>query len=191
MNSNNDLLKMALSRMEGSFSQVTLSAWFDDAEAVSLEGTSFVLRAANQFKKEIIESRFTTPLQQALTELLGEPITVTVVYGDQPAAPIQAGESIGLSPDEEYTFEHFIVGSSNKFAHAAAVSVANHPAENYNPLFIYGQSGLGKTHLLHASSTTAFAIECGKCSSRQAASRSISVSSLPPKGMTCATLGQA
>ena len=55
MNSNNDLLKMALSRMEGSFSQVTLSAWFDDAEAVSLEGTSFVLRAANQFKKEIIE----------------------------------------------------------------------------------------------------------------------------------------
>ena len=100
MNSNNDLLKMALSRMEGSFSQVTLSAWFDDAEAVSLEGTSFVLRAANQFKKEIIESRFTTPLQQALTELLGEPITVTVVYGDQPAAPIQAGESIGLSPDE-------------------------------------------------------------------------------------------
>ena len=150
MNSNNDLLKMALSRMEGSFSQVTLSAWFDDAEAVSLEGTSFVLRAANQFKKEIIESRFTTPLQQALTELLGEPITVTVVYGDQPAAPIQAGESIGLSPDEEYTFEHFIVGSSNKFAHAAAVSVANHPAENYNPLFIYGQSGLGKTHLLHA-----------------------------------------
>lgn len=51
MNSNNDLLKMALSRMEGSFSPVTLSAWFDDAEAVSLEGTSFVLRAANQFKK--------------------------------------------------------------------------------------------------------------------------------------------
>ena len=83
MNSNNDLLKMALSRMEGSFSPVTLSAWFDDAEAVSLEGTSFVLRAANQFKKEIIESRFTAPLQQALTELLGEPITLSVVYGDQ------------------------------------------------------------------------------------------------------------
>lgn len=65
-------------------------------------------------------------------------------------SPEKTGESIGLSPDEEYTFEHFIVGSSNKFAHAAAISVANHPAENYNPLFIYGQSGLGKTHLLHA-----------------------------------------
>ena len=117
MNSNNDLLKMALSRMEGSFSPVTLSAWFDDAEAVSLEGTSFVLRAANQFKKEIIESRFTAPLQQALTELLGEPITLSVVYGDQVPSAEKTGESIGLSPDEEYTFEHFIVGSSNKFAH--------------------------------------------------------------------------
>ena len=150
MNSNNDLLKMALSRMEGTFSPVTLSAWFDDAEAISLDGTSFVLRAANQFKKEIIESRFTGPLQQSLTELLGEPITLSVIYGDMSASPAKTGESIGLSPDEEYTFEHFIVGSSNKFAHAAAISVANHPAENYNPLFIYGQSGLGKTHLLHA-----------------------------------------
>ena len=141
---------MALSRMEGYFSPVTLSAWFDDAEAVCLDGSNFTLRAANQFKKEIIESRFTAPLQQALSELLGEPITLTVIYGEQMVAPIQTGESIGLSPDEEYTFEHFIVGSSNKFAHAAAVSVANHPAENYNPLFMYGQSGLGKTHLLHA-----------------------------------------
>ena len=70
MNSNNDLLKMALSRMEGTFSPVTLSAWFDDAEAISLDGTRFVLRAANQFKKEIIESRFTGPLEQSLTELL-------------------------------------------------------------------------------------------------------------------------
>ena len=91
---------MALSRMEGSFSPVTLSAWFDDAEAVSLEGTSFVLRAANQFKKEIIESRFTAPLQQALTELLGEPITLSVVYGDQVPSAEKTGESIGLSPDE-------------------------------------------------------------------------------------------
>ena len=141
---------MALSRMEGTFSPVTLSAWFDDAEAISLDGTRFVLRAANQFKKEIIESRFTGPLEQSLTELLGEPITLSVIYGELSMSPEKTGESIGLSPDEEYTFEHFIVGSSNKFAHAAAISVANHPAENYNPLFIYGQSGLGKTHLLHA-----------------------------------------
>ena len=136
MNSNNDLLKMALSRMEGTFSPVTLSAWFDDAEAISLDGTRFVLRAANQFKKEIIESRFTGPLEQSLTELLGEPITLSVIYGELSMSPEKTGESIGLSPDEEYTFEHFIVGSSNKFAHAAAISVANHPAENYNPLFI-------------------------------------------------------
>ena len=64
--------------------------------------------------------------------------------------PSNSSTLVGLSFDDEYTFEHFIVGSSNKFAHAAAIAVANNPAENYNPLFIYGQSGLGKTHLLHA-----------------------------------------
>ena len=144
MNSNNDLLKMALSRMEGTFSPVTLSAWFDDAEAISLDGTRFVLRAANQFKKEIIESRFTGPLEQSLTELLGEPITLSVIYGELSMSPEKTGESIGLSPDEEYTFEHFIVGSSNKFAHAAAISVAITPQKTTTHSSFMGNPVLGK-----------------------------------------------
>ena len=147
MNGPNDILKMALSYMEKTINPVSLSAWFDDAEVVSLAGDRLVLRASGQFKKEIIEGRFMEPLTDALTQLLGGPIHVSVIVGDE--APSE-NTLVGLSFDDEYTFEHFIVGSSNKFAHAAAIAVANSPAENYNPLFIYGQSGLGKTHLLHA-----------------------------------------
>ena len=147
MNGANDILKMALSIMEKTISPVTLSAWFDDAEVVSLAGDRLILRASGQFKKEIIEDRFLTPLGEAVAQLLGGPIQISVIVGDEAPA---VNTLVGLSFDDEYTFEHFIVGSSNKFAHAAAIAVANSPAENYNPLFIYGQSGLGKTHLLHA-----------------------------------------
>ena len=147
MNGPNDILKMALTHMERTISPVTLSAWFDDAEVVSLNGDKLIIRASGQFKKEIIEQRFLYPLSDAMNELLGGPIQIHIIVGDETP---NSSTLVGLSFDDEYTFEHFIVGSSNKFAHAAAIAVANNPAENYNPLFIYGQSGLGKTHLLHA-----------------------------------------
>ncbi|HIV62334.1 MAG TPA: chromosomal replication initiator protein DnaA [Candidatus Butyricicoccus avistercoris] len=147
MNGPNDILKMALTHMERTISPVTLSAWFDDAEVVSLNGDKLIIRASGQFKKEIIEQRFLDPLSDAMNELLGGPIQIHIIVGDETP---NSSTLVGLSFDDEYTFEHFIVGSSNKFAHAAAIAVANNPAENYNPLFIYGQSGLGKTHLLHA-----------------------------------------
>lgn len=147
MNGPNDILKMALAHMERTISPVTLSAWFDDAEVVSLSGDKLIIRASGQFKKEIIEQRFLHPLSEAINELLGGSIQIYIIVGDETP---NSNTLVGLSFDDEYTFEHFIVGSSNKFAHAAAISVANNPAENYNPLFIYGQSGLGKTHLLHA-----------------------------------------
>ena len=147
MNGPNDILKMALAHMERTISPVTLSAWFDDAEVVSLSGDKLIIRASGQFKKEIIEQRFLHPLSETINELLGGSIQIHIIVGDETP---NSNTLVGLSFDDEYTFEHFIVGSSNKFAHAAAISVANNPAENYNPLFIYGQSGLGKTHLLHA-----------------------------------------
>ena len=147
MNGPNDILKMALAHMERTISPVTLSAWFDDAEVVSLSGDKLIIRASGQFKKEIIEQRFLHPLSEAINELLGGSIQIHIIVGDETP---NSNTLVGLSFDDEYTFEHFIVGSSNKFAHAAAISVANNPAENDNPLFIYGQSGLGKTHLLHA-----------------------------------------
>lgn len=153
MNSNQDLLRMVLSQLEESFSASSVSAWLDDAALVSIEGNEFVLCTRNDFKKNIIINRFVAPMQEILTDLMGTPITLRVICEGEELAQ-QPALSVGLSTDEEYTFAHFIVGSSNKFAHAAAVSVSNQPAANYNPLFIYGQSGLGKTHLLYAIGNT-------------------------------------
>ena len=136
MNPSNDILKMALSQMQRTINPVTLTAWFDDATVVEFVGNVLTLHVPNDFKKEIIETRFMEPLTAALRELFDDEIGVVLTTGE---IENPGGVSYGLTPDDEYTFDHFIVGNSNKFAHAAALSVANQPAQYYNPLFIYGQ----------------------------------------------------
>ena len=100
-------------------------------------------------------SRYLDNIQQALYDLFSANLEV-VILSEAEREQYQAKEPAPrfLPGTEDYTFERFVVGNSNKFAHAAAVSVAEHPAENYNPLFIYGESGLGKTHLLYAIAHT-------------------------------------
>lgn len=133
--------------MQRTINPVTLTAWFDDATVVEFTGNVLTLHVPNDFKKEIIETRFMDQLAAALRELFDDEIQIVLTTGEMENP---GGVSYGLTPDDEYTFSQFIVGNSNKFAHAAALSVANQPAQFYNPLFIYGQSGLGKTHLLYA-----------------------------------------
>ncbi len=147
MSSSNNILQMALQQMERTINPVTLTAWFDDASVVQFSGNQLTLHVPNDFKKEIIEGRFIEPLTDALHKLLDTEIQVVITTGEMDQS---AGITYGLSSDNAYTFDKFIVGNSNKFAHAAALAVAKQPAEAYNPLFIYGQSGLGKTHLLYA-----------------------------------------
>ena len=139
--------------------------WIKDILCDSFDETSAVLLVPTNFRRQIIESKYLEFLTTAFQEVVGFPVRVSVQSEEErrsaepPPESRQeegGGEELDFNsnflPNGEYayTFSTFIVGSSNKFAHAASVAVANNPSSSYNPLFIYGDSGLGKTHLLRA-----------------------------------------
>ena len=147
-------------------SETTINLWFGDVEIISFENDTLTIGSPGEFKFKTIQSKYIDKIRERFCELLGFDINVNLIFtGSAVTADQIKSNVIGLSPKErdedrespvmpsynfEYTFDNFIVGNTNKFAHAACVAVANNPATNYNPLFIYGNSGLGKTHLMCA-----------------------------------------
>lgn len=125
----------------------TYNLFIDGIEPVSFEGSVATLSVRSDFVKGIVETRYKDLLREAFKELLGFDIDVELTI---PAPVEQAPSEVPGGGNYEFTFENFIVGSTNKFAHAAAQAVAANPSGAYNPLFIWGGSGLGKTHLLGA-----------------------------------------
>jgi chromosomal replication initiator protein len=140
-------------RLRDALNESTFTTWFTDTEPIELSGERFVLAVPNDFTRTWIEDHFLDLIQAAIRETLGSerPVRLAVRELDPSPQPEQippARFGEGLNP--KYTFDLFVIGSSNRFAHAAALAVAEAPAQAYNPLFIYGGTGLGKTHLLQA-----------------------------------------
>ena len=143
-----ELLQNVIHVLEQQFTPVVISTWFGDASAVTVKDGVFILLTTSRMKQEMIENRYAQPFCDAVRDLTGSDLALRVLCGDEELSLWKAANEDTVYAN--YTFERFIVGSSNKFAHAAAYAVAQKPASAYNPLFIYGQSGLGKTHLLYA-----------------------------------------
>ncbi|OJU16660.1 MAG: chromosomal replication initiation protein DnaA [Clostridiales bacterium 43-6] len=129
-------------------SEVAFNVWIDILSLVSLDAGEATLFVRTSFQKKIIKETYYKLLEDAFFEVLKFNVKIKIVTEEDMPTPETLPAD--TSHDYEYTFENFIVGPSNRFAHAASVAVSENPAITYNPLFIHGNSGLGKTHLLNA-----------------------------------------
>jgi len=142
----------------------SFQTWFKPTQLVSYEGTHLVIEGPNPFFVDWLSEHHREKIQYAARETLGEDVTLEFVSSAAPARlstpEAEATRDLvvntlvtvsnNLQLNSRYTFDEFVVGSGNRFAHAAALAVADNPARVYNPLFIYGGVGLGKTHLVQA-----------------------------------------
>jgi chromosomal replication initiator protein len=169
-----DLWAKVAAAVRAQLSEATWNTWFPGVHALDLTGDALVLGVPSSVAVERIRTSYLGLLADAVQALTGVPLSVELLVDTAPrleelvaieplpAAPAAPAEerptpadstdfgrgTMSLNP--RYTFDQFVIGASNRFAHAAALSVAESPARSYNPLFIYGPAGLGKTHLLHA-----------------------------------------
>ena len=153
MNSLADLWQRILDALAVKLSPTTINTWFDEVSIVAVEDQALVLHCPNDFKRSTIKRRFLQPIYLATKDVFSQGLEVKVLDDDQLAAYHGVRpDHPGASPDfdKAFTFETFVAGPQNRLAYSAASSVADLPARRYNPLFIYGDSGLGKTHLLYA-----------------------------------------
>ncbi len=157
-----DLWNEVADRLKEALNDTTYRTWFDQVAGGDVSEEAVVLTVPNDFTREWIEAHFLGLVQAAVREFTGDErpvrlqvrleserdeVTAQTANGPKTAPP-RARATEGLNT--KYTFDSFVIGSSNRFAHAAALAVAEAPAQAYNPLFIYGGTGLGKTHLLQA-----------------------------------------
>jgi chromosomal replication initiator protein len=156
--------RAALGELQVSLSQANFETWLKDTALVDVDENTFTIAVPNGFAKDWLETRYRSLISQTLARVVGYSVQLAFEVREVPpqvedTAPAQAvrlepsrvgGEGPSASLNPRYTFSTFIVGSANRLAHAASLSVAERPGHAYNPLFLYGGVGLGKTHLMHA-----------------------------------------
>lgn len=132
---------------------VAKSVWLADIVPLEMKDGKFIASIYSEYKKGIIEANFKTIIEDSFLMVMGIPIKLEILLSDESGNLVKKNTSSQNSEDSyesQFTFENFIVGSSNRFAHATSMAVADNPSNIYNPLVIYGNSGVGKTHLLLA-----------------------------------------
>ena len=140
-----------LSYLEDRMTNITVSAHFDDAEIVELTNEHLIIYSPSEFRRSTIVNRYSAMIQDALKEIFDSDAKL-IVFGDKELTAFKNRGKMNTSMDfnPQFTFDSFVVGPSNRMAHSAAIAVSKTPGQVYNPLFIYGPPGVGKTHLLYA-----------------------------------------
>ncbi len=150
MNSAEDIWNRVLEILKTDLTSTAIDTWFTDCRAIDISNNKLVLSSSTKFKKDVIESRFLPLIKNALFEIFSGDFDVVILSENEAELYVRPKNDEDDSIYDIFTFERFVVGKSNIIAHAAAKAVAEGHTKEYNPLFIYGNSGLGKTHLLHA-----------------------------------------
>jgi chromosomal replication initiator protein len=150
----------ALGQLQMEMPKAAFDTWVRDTELLSYEDGSFIIGVQNAYARDWLESRLSSSITRLLTGIMNRTVEVRFSVWQEPIeSPSARSEIVESDPEpaventslnRRYRFENFVVGASNRLAHAASLAVAEKPARAYNPLFVYGGVGLGKTHLLHA-----------------------------------------
>lgn len=151
MNDAQNIWGIVVEKLSEELTPISVQTWIEPCEPVEYDGNRLILRVKDEFRKNILAERFSPVITKILEDLLpgGTPELVILSGEDRiPGEQEKTEDDMPCVPG--YTFADFIVGPSNKFAHAASVAVSESPGTRFNPLFIYGSSGLGKTHLMLA-----------------------------------------
>jgi len=146
-----EFLEQIREMLKASYSETTVNTWFGDVKLPEITANNIILTTPSMMKKNIIVAKYKDAFEGCIRDIFSEDMPVLYMTEEEYKIYCQQRETSETDyTGAEHSFDTFVVGSSNRFAHAAAVAVAAQPASAYNPLFIYGPSGLGKTHLMNA-----------------------------------------
>ncbi|MGV8982465.1 chromosomal replication initiator protein DnaA [Clostridium sp.] len=159
-----DIWEKTLNIIKGELTEVSFNTWIKSIEPMALDNNNFKLGVPNNFTKDILENRYKDLIMNAVKLVTSKTYKIEFFILSEEVAEIETpkakreaernnlivNDEMSATLNPKYTFDSFVIGNSNRFAHAASLAVAESPAKAYNPLFIYGGVGLGKTHLMHA-----------------------------------------